>query len=183
MRPDTYGLLSVRISEVNMPATLTEIEEVWDRINPEYPMARRFLDDYFQALFGLFNGINMALAIFAGIAVLVASIGLFGLAAFMAQKRTKEIGIRKVLGASVAKITQLLVWQFSRPVMFAILLAAPLGYLAASTYLNFFADRVGMSPMLFIAAGGGAMALAAITVSFHAIRAARQNPVLALRYE
>ena len=166
-----------------MPKTLQEIEEAWDRINPDYPMERMFLDGYFQQFFSIFEAINSGLAAFAFLALLLASIDLFGLTAFMAQKRTREIGIRKVMGASVGKIVQLLVWQFSKPAMIAILLAAPLGYLGSKTYLDFFADRVAMSPLIFISAGGGALILAILTVGFHAIKATRQNPVIALRYE
>ena len=101
----------------------------------------------------------------------------------MAEQRTKEVGIRRVMGASVPRIVRLLVWQFSRPVFIAIILASPLGWLAAGAYLDFFAERVGLSPVFFISAGVTALVVAALTVSFHAVRVARANPVFALRYE
>lgn len=176
-------LASMRIAPDNIPATLAEIDAVWNRLAPEYPINRKFLTDYFEDVFDLFRGITAALAAFAAVALLVSLIGLFGLAAFMAQKRTKEIGIRKVLGASVGSIVRLLVWQFSIPVAIAILLATPLGVLGAWRYLNFFADRISLTPLLFLTTAFIAFAVAALTVSFHAVRAARANPVRALRYE
>ena len=114
---------------------------------------------------------------------MLALIGLFGLAAFMAAQRTKEIGVRKVLGASSAQIARLLVWQFSKPVAWALLVALPLAYLGSSQYLNFFADRIESPIPILIAAGVLAVLLAWSTVAGHAIRIARSNPVLALRYE
>ena len=116
-------------------------------------------------------------------ALSLAIIGLFGLAAFMAAQRTKEIGVRKVLGASSAQIARLLVWQFSKPVMWALAAALPAAYFASNIYLDFFADRIE-SPILILAiAGAIAIMLAWSTVAGHAFRIARANPVLALRYE
>ncbi len=182
-RPDNFRIASVKVSAINMEATLAAIDETWIRINPEYPIQRQMLEDEFRGIYRIFEGINAALAGFATLALLVAIIGLFGLAAFMAQKRTKEIGLRKALGANVSAIVRLLVWQFSRPVVIAILLASPLGYLAAGFYLDFFAERVEVSPMLFILTGIIALIVSALTVSFHAVKAARANPINALRYE
>ena len=182
-RPNRMRLASLRISGNDVPGTLAEIDAVWDRLVPEYPVNRQFLADYFDDIFKIFRGISTALAIFAAVALWVSLIGLFGLAAFMAKKRTKEIGIRKVLGASVIKIVRLLVWQFSRPVAIAIILATPLGYLGATAYLDFFADRVSLTPTIFLTIALVAFGVAALTVSFHAIRAALANPVHALRYE
>ena len=126
---------------------------------------------------------NMALAGFAFIALALALIGLFGLAAFMAAQRTKEIGVRKVLGASSAQIARLLVWQFSKPVAWALALALPAAWFASSQYLNFFADRISSPILVLLVAGAVAVLLAWTTVAGHAIRIARSNPVLALRYE
>ena len=126
---------------------------------------------------------NFALAGFAAVALSLALIGLFGLAAFMAAQRTKEIGVRKVLGASSAQIARLLVWQFSRPVMWALLVALPLAYVASIEYLNMFQDRITMQIPILLVAGIIAVGLAWATIAGHAIRIARANPILALRYE
>ncbi len=126
---------------------------------------------------------NAALAAFAFVALSLALIGLFGLAAFMASQRTKEIGVRKVLGASSMQIARLLVWQFSKPVMWALVVALPTAFLASKLYLDFFADRIGSQIGILTIAGLVAVVLAWATVAGHAIRIARANPVLALRYE
>jgi putative ABC transport system permease protein len=146
-------------------------------------MQGRFLDEIFDDVYNILKYMNMALAGFALIALSLALIGLFGLAAFMAAQRTKEIGVRKVLGASSAQIARLLVWQFSKPVAWALALALPAAYLASNQYLNFFADRIGSPILILLVAGSIAVVLAWGTVAGHAIRIARSNPVLALRYE
>ena len=126
---------------------------------------------------------NVALAGFAFVALALALIGLFGLAAFMATQRTKEIGVRKVLGANSLQIARLLVWQFSKPVLWALLVALPLAYFASNMYLNFFAERIGATFLILLASGLIAVMFAWGTVAGHAIRIARRNPILALRYE
>jgi putative ABC transport system permease protein len=146
-------------------------------------MQGQFLDDTFDDVYNILKFMNMALAGFAFVAFSLALIGLFGLAAFMATQRTKEIGVRKVLGASSFQIAWLLVFQFSRPVLWALAIALPAAYFAASGYLNFFADRIDTTIPVLVAAGLVATVLAWCTVAGHAIRIARSNPVMALRYE
>ena len=126
---------------------------------------------------------NMALGGFAFVALTLAMIGLFGLAAFMAAQRTKEIGVRKVLGASSSQIARLLVWQFSKPVMWALVVALPAAYFASKNYLDFFAERITSPVLILVIAGVISVVLAWGTVAGHAFRIARANPVLALRYE
>jgi putative ABC transport system permease protein len=126
---------------------------------------------------------NMALAGFAFVALSLALIGLFGLAAFMAAQRTKEIGIRKVHGASSMQIARLLVWQFSRPILWALVVALPAAYFGSSAYLNFFSDRIDSPIPILIVSGAIAVMLAWLTIAGHAIRIARSNPIGALRYE
>ena len=116
-------------------------------------------------------------------AIVVASIGLFGMAAFMAERRTREIGVRKVLGASIADIMRLLLLQFSKPVLIAICIASPLAWVAAGLYLNFFAERTEFPLTLLLASAFATLVLAWLTVASHAMRVARANPILALRYE
>ncbi|MEM6937060.1 MAG: FtsX-like permease family protein, partial [Pseudomonadota bacterium] len=117
------------------------------------------------------------------VALALAMIGLFGLAAFMAAQRTKEIGVRKVLGASSLQIAGLLVWQFSKPVLWALAVALPAAFFATKIYLNFFADRIESPILLLAAAGATAVVLAWATIAGHAWRIARANPIRALRYE
>jgi len=181
--PDYIRIGSVRITGGNIMDSVEQIEEVWDRVIPDYPMQGRFLDETFNDVYDILKYMNASLAGFAFIALALALIGLFGLAAFMAAQRTKEIGIRKVLGASSLQIAKLLVWQFSTPVLWALAIALPGAYFASSLYLNFFADRIDSPILVLVIAGAIAVMLAWATVAGHAIRIARANPIYALRYE
>lgn len=182
-QPEIFRIASVRVSGGNMLETVAAIEDAWDRVIPEYPIQGRFLDDVFNDIFKILQFMNAALAGFAFIALALAMFGLFGLAAFMAAQRTKEIGVRKVLGASSVQIARLLVWQFSKPVAWALAVALPAAYFASNLYLNFFADRISSPVFVLLVSGAVAVMLAWATVAGHAIRIARSNPVLALRYE
>jgi putative ABC transport system permease protein len=177
------SVATIRIKGGSMLDTIADIEDIWDRIIPEYPMQGEFLNDRFNDVYDVLKYMNMALGGFAFVALSLAMIGLFGLAAFMAAQRTKEIGVRKVLGASSAQIARLLVWQFSKPVMWALAVALPAAFFASKIYLDFFADRIQSPIIILLAAGAIAVLLAWSTVAGHAIRIARRNPVLALRYE
>jgi putative ABC transport system permease protein len=181
--PDTVRIGSVRITGGNMMDTIAEIEDAWDRVIPEYPMQGRFLDEVFDDVYNILKYMNAALAGFAFVALALALIGLFGLAAFMAAQRTKEIGMRKVLGASTAQIARLLVWQFSTPVLWALAIALPAAFFASTLYLNFFAERIESPILVLVVSGALAVMLAWSTVAGHAIRIARANPIVALRYE
>ena len=181
--PSSFRVGSVRITGGSMISTIAEIEEIWERVIPEYPLQGRFLDEVFDEIYNILKFMNMALAGFAFVALSLALIGLFGLAAFMAAQRTKEIGVRKVMGASSLQIARLLVWQFSKPVAWALAIALPLAYLGSNIYLDFFDDRIESPILILLGAGAVAVLLAWITVAGHAVRIARSNPVLALRYE
>lgn len=181
--PDGLRIGSIRIKGGNIMDSVDAIEEVWDNVIPNYPVQGRFLDEVFNDVYDILRFMNMALAGFAFIALSLALIGLFGLAAFMAALRTKEIGVRKVLGASSAQIARLLVWQFSRPVLWALLAALPLAYFSSKLYLDFFADRINSQFAILIVAGLISVLLAWATIAGHAIRIARANPIRALRYE
>jgi putative ABC transport system permease protein len=182
--PRSLRIGSVRIrGGANFMDTIEAVEDAWKRVIPDYPMQGRFLDDVFDDVYKVLKYMNMALGGFAVVALSLAIIGLFGLAAFMAAQRTKEIGVRKVLGASSTQIAGLLVWQFSKPVMWALVVALPAAFFASSIYLDFFAERITSPIMILLIAGVISVLLAWSTVAGHAYRIARAYPVLALRYE
>lgn len=181
--PEDLRFASIRVKGAGMADTLTRIESVWDELNPEYPMQSEFLDETFGKMFKFYSAMTLVLGGFAFVALMLSLIGLFGLAAFMAERRTKEIGIRKVMGASMVQIVQLLIWQFSKPVMWALVIALPLSYFASSTYLNFFADRLTMPAGIVAIAGLLAVVFSWAIVAIHATKIARANPIKALRYE
>jgi putative ABC transport system permease protein len=181
--PNDFRIGSIRITGGSIMDGVEQIEETWNRVIPEYPIQGQFLDETFDSVYNILKFMNSALAGFAFVALALASVGLFGLAAFMAAQRTKEIGMRKVLGASTVQIARLLVWQFSTPVLWALAVALPCAYFASMNYLNFFSDRIDSPVLILIMAGALAVTLAWSTVAGHAIRIARSNPIMALRYE
>ena len=181
---ETLRLASIRVTAgTPMHQVMQDIESAWQRVIPEYPMQSEFLNETFDDTFTIFNLTTQVLGGFALIALLLSTIGLFGLAAFMAQNRTREIGIRKVMGANVVQIVRLLIWQFSKPVMWSLLVALPLAYFASNTYLNFFADRIAAPSGIVFGSGVAAVLFAWLIVAIHAIRIAHANPIKALRYE
>ena len=141
------------------------------------------MDESFAELYRSEQRLGTIFSIFAGLAVFVACLGLLALASFMAEKRTKEIGIRKVLGASIPEITLLLSREFVKWVGIATLIAWPLAYYAMHSWLQGFAYRTGIGISLFLLSSLLALLIAILTVSFQAIRAARANPIESLRYE
>lgn len=181
--PDSFRVASIRITHGDILDTVDDIESVWKRTIPEYPMQGRFLDDVFNDVYSILRYMNLALTMFAVVALSLALFGLFGLAAFMAAQRTKEIGVRKVLGASSLQIARLLVWQFSKPVMWGLAVALPAAFFASRLYLNFFGDRIDTPIFALLIAGVLAVMLAWGTVAGHVYRIARADPILALRYE
>ena len=176
-----YG--SIRVGKTAMGPVLTQIQSTWDDLIPEYPAQIEFLDETFGRTFKIYSTFTVVLGGFAFIAFMLSIIGLFGLAAFMAESRTKEIGIRKVMGASVFQLVRLMIWQFSQPVIWSLLIALPLAYVGSSTYLNFFPDKIPMPAGIVAVAGILAVGCAWSIVSLQAIKIARANPVGSLRYE
>jgi putative ABC transport system permease protein len=146
-------------------------------------MQRYFLDDNFGKLYQADERQGKMFGIFVGIAIFIACLGLFGLAAFTAGRRTREIGIRKVFGARVRDVVFLLLWQFSVPVLIANLIAWPVAWYYLHGWLQGFAYRISLSPIYFVGAGMAALAIAWATVFVHTRRVAGANPIRALRYE
>jgi putative ABC transport system permease protein len=159
------------------------VEAVWKRIAPEVPFQAEYSEDIVGKLYEAEDARAKTFAGFALLAIVVACLGLFGLAAFTAERRTKEIGIRKVLGARSRDIVKLLAWQFSKPVIVANLIAWPVAWWVMRDWLNGFDTRIDLGPTPFLLAGLLALAIAIGTIGGHALRVARANPVLALRYE
>ena len=174
--------ISVKISG-NTPAALAHLKQVWEKFNPDFPFDYTFLDENYGRLYEAEMRQGRLYIVFAGLAILIACLGLFGLATFAAHQRTKEIGVRKVLGASVAGITGLLAADFLKLVLIAIALATPVAWWAMNRWLDDFAYRVQIAWWIFVAAGLVAAAIAFLTVSYQSIRAALVNPVKSLRSE
>ncbi len=185
LTPDVFNwtFLAVRVRTDDLGSSLAGLETAWAELAPEWPLDLAFLDDRVQALYAQEARLGRVLGYCTFLALLIACLGLFGLAAFTAEQRTKEIGIRKVLGASVPGVVALLSTDFLRLVALAFVVAAPLAYLATSRWLDAFAYRIDLSWPLFLMAGGAALGVAFVTVSYQAVKAALADPVKSLRYE
>jgi putative ABC transport system permease protein len=184
--PDSFNNISVKIqseSGAEMGAALGFLEEIWREYRPEEPFDYSFLDERYERLYRAERNLGQLFGIFALLAISIACLGLFGLATFMAERRTKEIGIRKTLGASMMSIVLLLSGDSTRWVLLANLAAWPMAYFAMDRWLENFAYRVDLDWAIFALAGGAALAIAWLTVSYQAVRAALSNPIEALRYE
>ena len=166
------------------PATVeAAVERQWKRITNDVPFEAKFSEDIVRELYKAEDSRAQIFAAFALLAVVIGCLGLFGLAAFTAERRTKEIGIRKVLGARTRDIVQLLVWQFSRPVIIANVIAWPVAWWLMRDWLNGFDQRIALTPVPFVVAAAVALGIAVATVVGHSVRVARANPIHALRYE
>ena len=177
------GAASFRISSANLPVLMKQIDAKWKQIAPGQPFSYQFMNESFDSMYRAEQRIGTIALTFAGLAILIACLGLFGLAAFMAEQRTKEIGVRKVLGASVSSIVGLLSKDFLRLVFIAILIASPLAWYAMHRWLEDFAYRIDIAWWVFALAGLLAVGIALLTVSFQSIKAALMNPVKSLRSE
>ena len=173
----------VRLRPDAAQPVLAHLETIWKQFAPDHPFTYAFLDDNVQKRYASERRLAQFFGIFSALVVLIAALGLFGLAAFTAQQRTKEIGIRKVLGASIGGIVVLLSKEFVRLIGWAFVIAAPLAYLAMDRWLQDFAYHIDLGAGTFLLAGGGLLLLAWLTVSYQSVRAALANPVQALRYE
>ena len=159
------------------------LERAWGKIDHERPLSYAFLDDRFAMMYSREERLAGIFTAFASLAILVACLGLFGLAAYTAERRTKEIGVRKVMGATAPELVLLLSRSFVKYVLAGFVVATPLTYFAISKWLESFAYHIKPDAGTFLLAGGLALAVALLTVSYQAWKAARTNPVHALRYE
>jgi putative ABC transport system permease protein len=178
-----YNYISVKISGTDIPQSLATLEKTWNKFLPERPFEYTFLDENFGKLYEKEQKQSHLFTTFSVLAILIGCLGLFGLASFTAVQRTKEIGIRKVLGASVSGIVALLSKEFLKLVVIANLIAWPVAWLAMSKWLEDFAYRINISAGTFLMAALLAIVIALLTVSYQSIKAAMVNPVKSLRSE
>lgn len=178
--PDYYSL---KLSTQEIAGTINNIERTWTTIFPGSPLDYFFLDDYYQEQYSSDRLFGQAFSLFAGLAIFVSCLGLFALIAFVAERRKKEIGIRKVLGASIPSIVQLLSKEFLGIVVIALLIAAPIAYYAMNNWLDNFAYRIDIQWSVFVIAGLAAILIAFLTVGFQSVRAALANPIETLKTE
>jgi putative ABC transport system permease protein len=177
------SLLSVRVRAGELPQALRFIETVWRSIAPSVAMDSYFLTDAFNERFAADERQGTIFAVFVAVAIFIGCLGLFGLAVFTAERRTKEIGIRKVAGARARDIVGLMLWRISVPVLAANLVAWPVAYYYMRQWLEHYAYRITLSPVYFLLAGAAALLIACATVYANTLRLARTSPVHALRYE
>ncbi len=179
-----FGNITLKLSSASFSATINaEMERLWRELAPTLPYRSEFMEVLIEEQYRAEEAAATMFGAFSVLAIVIGCLGLYGLALFSAERRTKEIGIRKVLGARVRDIVRLLVMEFSKPVLIANLIAWPVAWLFMRDWLDAFQQRIDLSPVIFVAAGLAALGIAWVTVGSHALRAARENPIRALRYE
>ena len=183
LNTDRPSTLNLRIRPENIGATMEFIRKAWHEVSPQTPFEYQFYDDWYDSLYRGEERFASTIRLFAVIAFLITCLGLLGQTIHICMNRTKEIGIRKVVGATVPGIVLLLTKQFTRWVLIANLIAWPVAWYVMNKWLQNFAYRIDMSWWMFVLAGGLALVIALLTVSTQAIRAATANPVESLRYE
>jgi hypothetical protein len=183
LNPDNTYMMMARITAGKEKEALAGIESVYRQLNPGFLFSYKFLDEEYQLQYASEQRVAELSKYFAGLAILISCLGLFGLAAFTAERRLKEIGIRKVLGSSEAGIVYLLSSDFTKVVLIAVAVALPASYFVAKNWLSTFAFRAPLQAWYFIVAGMAALIIAWLTVGVHAVRASRMNPTQTLRSE
>lgn len=175
--------MTIKLDGANTEETLAAVKAVWDKHVTAFPFTYTFLDQHLDDLYRTERQMGTVTSIMAVLAILISAMGLFGLAMITTERRIKEVGIRKALGATEYEITLLISSQFARLIGIGFVLVTPIVYYLLSEWLNTFAFRIGLSPLLFLAVGLAALAIGMLTISYHTLRSARANPVTALRYE
>ena len=180
---DYYNTLAIRLNRENQAATLSRLKSRWSEVDPVRPLDYFFLDETFDRQYRGEERLSEIIASFSIFAIFIACLGLFGMASFTAERRTKEIGIRKVLGATIPGLISLLSKDFLKHVLLANIVAWPIAFWAMRKWLQNFAYRTGVSLWIFLATGFLAVAISLLTVSYQSIKAALSNPVDAIKYE
>ena len=183
IQPDEFNYLLIRIKPGNIPETINYIENTWNKIVPGRPFDYAFLDKHFDDIYKTDRQTGEMFGFFSFLAIFIACLGLFGLASYTVEQRTKEIGVRKVLGASVGSVIFLLSKDFLMLVLAAAIIAAPVSYYLMNNWLQDFAYKIQINWWMFAAAAAIALTIAIGTTIFHALKAATSNPIKSLRYE
>lgn len=183
LRPEETYVVMAKIAAGREREAIEKLEGFYQTYNPGYPFEYNFMDEAYQAQYVAEQRVSVLSSYFAGLAILISCLGLFGLAAFTAERRTKEIGIRKVLGASEWKIMGLLSGDFAKMVLVAIVAGLPLSYYLTKNWLDEFAYKIDLRWWYFVGAGALTMLIALLTVSFQSVKAALMNPVKSLKSE
>ena len=181
--PEQTGSMYIKIKDGQTADVIAQLESIWAEVIPGFPLEFEFIDETYASMYEGELLVGKLAYFFAAIAIIISCLGLFGLVTFIALQKTKEIGIRKVLGASVISIVGLLSKNFIQMVFFSFLIAAPLAWYLMNAWLENFAFRVSLEWPVFLLAGVLAIVVALLTVGFQAVRAALANPVKALRSE
>jgi putative ABC transport system permease protein len=181
--PEQYRFIFLKIHPENIPQTLAQVKSIFERMNPGFPFEYEFLDATYEIQFNFVRRTRSLIAYLAGFAIFISCLGLFGLASFNAEQRTKEIGIRKVLGSSVSRIVMLLSKDLAKLVLLANIIAWPLAWYLLNQWLKNFLYRTHIHFDIFIIAGAITFIIALFMVSYHSVKAATANPVDSLRYE
>jgi putative ABC transport system permease protein len=177
------GKIVARINAAHEKETIAAIQHLYESYNPNFPFTFIFLDEVYQKQYVSETRVSVLSKYFAGLAILISCLGLFGLAAFTAQKRRKEIGIRKVIGASVSSITTMLSADFLKLILLSLLIAFPVSWWLMDNWLQGFAYRIRITPIVFLVAGGSIILITLCTIGFQSVKAAIANPVTSLRSE
>jgi putative ABC transport system permease protein len=177
-----YDEMSIKIDGNRAEEAIAFVKNLWEK-NLSYPFDYSFLDEHFERLYRSDQQMSSVVTIMAVLAILISCMGLFGLAAITTVRKTKEIGIRKVLGATETQITVLLSKNFALLIGISFVIASPVTYWLLLKWLDSFAYRIAINPLLFVLGGLLALSIALLTISYHTIRSARANPVNSLKYE
>ena len=180
---NTPGFLTMTVNTAKLNNTVNLIRDKWQTFHPDVPFQYYFIDSIFDAFYRSENRTRKIFSIFTFLGLFIACLGLFGLASFTAEQRTKEIGIRKILGASISGIITTLSKEFLKWIVISYIIALPAGYFIMNQWLQNFAYRISPGIWLFFLAGVAALVIALITVSYQAVKAATANPIDSLKYE
>ena len=178
-----YSALCVATGAANFERTLSELKKIWKELMPNSIFEYSILTDNIKQQYEADQRVFAVSAIFTTIAIVISCLGLYGLSIFTAERKVKEIGIRKVFGANVSQIVGILSFDFIKLVLIAIVIAIPIGYYAMNAWLENFAYKIEMDAAIFILAGFMAIAIAGLTIGFEALKAALKNPVDSIRNE